>query len=97
MNTWPFDQTPLTAAITTRQVIERKKDIRVVLHHSDDHSWAFLRGTTDQGKDGRVIAMKEALEIDESIAAVADLPPGWKAWRESRTAEWHRAQNEESG
>lgn len=97
MNTWPFDQSPLTAAITTRQVIEEKKAICVVLHYSDDHSWAFLCGTTDEEKDGRVIAMKEALKIDDSIVAVADLPPGWKAWRENRNAQWHRAQNEERG
>lgn len=95
MNAWPFDQSPITAAITTRQVIEGKKDICVVLHYSDDHSWAFLCGTTDEEKDGRVIAMKEALKIDETIIAIADLPSGWKAWRENRSSSWHRAPNEE--
>jgi hypothetical protein len=96
MSPWPFDQTPNTAAITTRQVIEEKKDICVVLHYLDDHSWAFLCGTTNEEKDGRVIAMKEAVRIDESVIGVADLPPGWKAWRQNRTIPWQRAQNERS-
>ena len=97
MSVWPFDQTPNTAAITTRQVLEEKKEIHVVLHYSDDHSWAFLCGTSDDEKDGRVIAMSEAVAIDDTVAAVADLPPGWKAWREQRGAAWLRAANHERG
>jgi hypothetical protein len=97
MSAWPFDQSPKTAAVTTRQVLEEKKEVRIVVHYSDDHSWAFLCGTSEDEKDGRVIAMGEALAIDDSISAVADLPPGWKAWRTGRGAPWQKAKNEERG
>ncbi len=90
---WPFDQSPHTAAITTRQVLEENAEIRAVVHYSDDHSWAFLCGTTDDQADGRVTTMAEAVGIDDSVRAVADLPPGWKAWRDRRGAEWQRAEN----
>ena len=97
MIAWPFDQTPKTAAITTRGVIAREEPIRIVLHYSDDHSWAFLCGTTDDEKDGRVIAMSEAVAIDSSVLEVADLPLGWKAWREEVGAPWQRFDNHEKG
>jgi hypothetical protein len=88
---WPFDQSPDTAALTTRHVIEDGSPILCIVHYTDDHSWLFGCGTTSDTKDGRVISMREALRIDPSIAQIADLPPGWKAWRESATGEWHRS------
>lgn len=94
---WPFDQAPNAAAITTRQVLEGNEEIHVVLHYSDDHSWAFLCGTTDQQEDGRVITMREALALDETVQTISDLPPGWKAWRAKRGEPWHREENFERG
>ena len=47
---WPFDQAESTAAITTVRVLEGHP-ILVVQHFSDDHSWAFLCGTTKDTKD----------------------------------------------
>ena len=87
---WPLDQAPDVAAITTRQVIEQKLPILCVSHYSDDHSWAFVCGTTDVTEDGRVIAMSEALEIDPTLRALADLPPGWTARRERVGSKWER-------
>ena len=73
--TWPFDQAPNTAAITTRQVLDGEKEIRAVVHYSDDHSWAFLCGTTNDKEDGRVITMSDALTLDDTLRTIADLPP----------------------
>jgi hypothetical protein len=49
-----------------------------------------LCGTTDVTEDGRVIAMSEALEIDPTLRALADLPPGWTARRERVGSKWER-------
>ena len=88
---WPFDQAPNVAAITTRQVLDQGLPILRVTHYEDDHSWAFVCGTTDDyEKDGRVIRMAEALRLDESLREVADLPPGWHAWREDKDSGWSR-------
>lgn len=88
---WPFDQARNVAAITTRQVIELDYPILLVTHYEDDDSWAFLCGTTeDYTKDGRVIGMAEALGRDQTLRSVADLPPGWSAWREDKDSEWNR-------
>lgn len=91
---WPFDQAPNVAALTTRQVIELNFPICQVTHYVDDHSWAFLCGTTTEEDDYRVIHMGHVWTLDKSLREVADLPPGWSAWRESTSAPWERYQEE---
>ena len=86
---WPFDQAPDVGAITSKQVIEFGYPILFVTHYEDDHSWSFLCATTDNyPEDGRVICMGEALNLDRTLVAVADLPPGWSARRENKDSEW---------
>jgi hypothetical protein len=86
---WAFDQGPDVAAITTQQVLDGLPVLNVV-HYDDDDSWAFTCGTTDDPDDGRVIAMEEAVNRDPTLISIADLPSGWRAWRESVGAVWHR-------
>jgi hypothetical protein len=93
MNNWPFDQGPQVAAITTRQVLENGLPILRVIHYSDDHGWAFVCGTTDDSDDGRVIAMAEALQLDPTLRVIADLQPGFTAWRDHVGGIWSRAHN----
>ena len=90
---WPFDQGPNVAAITTVKVLEGHAPILVVVHYEDDESWAFLCGTTDNEDDARVVAMRTALGWDTTLRDIADLPPGWKAWRAAVGGEWQRARN----
>ena len=90
---WPFDQEPNVASITTRQVIELGFPVLTVVHYSDDHSWAFMCGTTDDTDDGRVICMKTAFDIGATLATIADLPPGWIADRQAVGGEWVRQPN----
>ena len=90
---WPFDQNENVAAITTRGVLELGMPILTIIHYSDDHSWAFLCGTMDDDSDGRVISMREALEMDPAIREMSDLEPGWIAWRPAAGCKWEREQN----
>jgi hypothetical protein len=39
--------------------------------------------------------MGEALEFDPTLRTIADLPPGWTAWREAVGSAWHREKDEE--
>lgn len=92
---WPFDQEPNVAALTTRQVLDEGLPVLLVTHYADDHSWAFVCGTTDDyERDGRLICMAEVLKVDESLKEIADLPPGWCAWREDEHAEWNQYEEE---
>ena len=88
---WPFDQAPNVAAITTVNVLEHGAPILRVAHYADDDSWAFLCGLTSDEADARVVAMRTALGINPTLREIADLPPGWTAWREHIKAIWQRA------
>ncbi len=94
-NEWPFDQAPNVAAITTRQVIEDGLPILTVVHYSDDHSWAFLCGTSNATEDGRVIGMGTAMKLDPTLASIADLPPGYSASRSAVGQAWTRQQDKD--
>src|SRR6185369_10942176 len=90
-DTWPFDQAPNVGALTTRQVLERNFPILTVIHYSDDDSWAFVCGTTEDYKnDGRLICMADVLRRDPSLRTIADLPSGWCAERDDVNSEWVR-------
>lgn len=93
MTAWPFDQAPNVGAITTRQVIREGFPVLSVVHYSDDHSWAFTCGTSDDVADGRVICMGEALKIDPTLSSIADLPPGWHARRRAVGQPWTKQPN----
>jgi hypothetical protein len=88
---WPFDQARNVAATTTRQVLDGKPILHVV-HYGDDNSWAFTCGTTNEEADGRVISMEHAVNLDSTIREVADLLPGWRAWRSTTGDKWQREQ-----
>lgn len=91
---WPFDQAENVATITTKQVLEDDLPILVVVHYDDDHSWAFVCGTTNESEDLKLVTMKQIVARDASLLSIADLPPGWQAVRESRDSEWVRSKIE---
>ena len=62
----------------------------LVVHYSEDDSWAFLDGGPFDAARGRLISMGEAFEKDPSLSEVADLPPGWVAKRSEVGAGWNR-------
>ena len=88
---WPFDQGPNVSAFTTRQVVELKLPVLHVTHHSDDDSWSFLCGTTEDYKaDAKIVCMAHLLQMDDTLRAIADLPPGWSAVRKNIHSDWDR-------
>ena len=87
---WPFDQDPATATLTTKQVVEDGFPILQVVHYSDDHSWGFTCGTSNEVDDGRIVCMSHLVELDPTIISIADLEPGWVAYREAVGERWER-------
>ncbi len=90
---WPFSDPTDVAAFSTRPVIEDGFPILLVTH-DDDGYWQVLCGTTNRTEDARVVGLGEMFERDRSIGELADLPQGWRAWRESVSASWKRERME---
>ena len=86
---WPFDQPPNAAAITLRAVLDGAP-ILLVSHDADDDGWQFLDGSAVDIDNAALISMAEAVALDPSIREVADLRPGWTAWRSAPGAPWQR-------
>ena len=87
---WPFRDPPNVATFTTVNVLEHGHPILLVCHDADDGVWQFFCGKTNDPAEGRVIGLDCALAMDPSLAELADLPLGWRAWRERRGDPWVR-------
>jgi hypothetical protein len=91
---WPFSEPPNVAVFTTKRVVFKKSWIANVSHDSDDGSWQFQDEQSVQltPEDASVVSLQEILDLDPSVALLADLPLGWRAWRSSKEAAWQRAE-----
>ena len=87
---WPFDDPENVTAITTVHVLERRLPILLVTHDEDDGTWQVLCGTTNEPADGRIVCLGCMYQLDPTIRDVADLPRGWRAWRDTISSPWQR-------
>ncbi len=92
---WKFDQEPKVGAVTTRQVLDDSSPILLVIHYGDDCSWAFLCDTTEDETDSRMVTMEQMVKLDPTLEDIADLPPGWIAYRDFVGDEWDKFEEDE--
>jgi hypothetical protein len=93
MQAWPFDQPRNCAVITVRQIAFENEPILHVSHDLDDHGWQFLTLAHARPEDAIILSLAEIVAMDSSLYQLADLPPGWHAWRQSARHPWHREPN----
>jgi hypothetical protein len=87
---WVFADPRNLAVITVAQVLRLGMPVLYVTHDADDGGWQFLTGEAVEAADSMVVALEEMIGHDPSLAALADLPIGWCAWREGKEADWLR-------
>jgi hypothetical protein len=87
---WPFADDECAEALTTIRVLDDEAPILLVSHDGDDGMWQVLCGTTNEPEDGRLTCLGCLLELDPTLAELADLPRGWEAFREDVGAPWQR-------
>ena len=91
MSNWLFADPPNVAAITTREVLSGTERICYVTHDSDDGAWQFHGDNTSTSEDdAAVVALRTIVDLDPSIAELADLPLGWCARRVANGSAWER-------
>ena len=91
-NDWPFPDSPNTAVIANKKIIHGHAWISFVTHDEDDGAWQFHCHHEGEltNEDASVVSLANMLTIDSTVAALADLPVGWHAWRTSKDAAWER-------
>jgi hypothetical protein len=68
-----------------------------VTHDEDDHGWQFLGAGDAHESDATVVGLGEIVKRDPSLLEVADIAPGWHAWRQSKSSPWQRARRAAAG
>ena len=91
---WEFQDSPNVAVITSRVVVFGGDWIAHVSHDASDGGWQFHSAKTLNENDAAIVSLREIAELDPSITELADLPLGWRAWRDSRTSPWQRRESE---
>jgi hypothetical protein len=79
--------------IVLRQIVHGGSPILYVCHDIEDHGWQFLGWDDFDEEDAMVVSLASMLERDPSIREVADLPPGWHAFRRTPEEPWTREPN----
>ena len=93
MENWPFDQPRNCAVFTLRQIVFDGEPILSVSHDEDDHGWQFLGLDDAVEADAAVVSLSEIIGLDPTVLEVADLPPGFRAWRRAVGDQWVRIRN----
>jgi len=96
---WPFSVPENTTAFALQDILEKKAPILLVFHDAEG-DWQFLDGREDPDAYGAVVGcLRHFYDLDPSIGELADLPPGWQAWREAPDQPWQREEtpDEEEG
>jgi len=86
---WPFDDPKNCATFTTRRIMEIGWPVLLVTHDGDGY-WQFHDGGDVQSADAMIVALHEIVSRDPTLCEVADLPPGWRAFRDSPGGPWRR-------
>jgi hypothetical protein len=76
--------------ITLRSIVFGGAPVLSVSHDADDHGWQFLGLADADVADAAVVSLANMVDHDPSLLDVADLPPGWRAWRASASDPWRR-------
>ena len=94
MDDWPFENTPNTAVITTRQVLDGASILHVT-HDAEDGSWQFHAGGPVTEADAKIVGLGWICSKDPTLLELADLPEGWQANRDRVGAPWRREEQPE--
>ncbi len=90
---WVFEDAKNTAVFTLGTIIQGEDWIAQVWHDADDGAWQFLAAGCGMfaESEAAVVSLENVTRLDPTVIALADLPLGWRAWRDAPTAPWQRS------
>ncbi len=91
MSAWPFHEPPDCPVLAHHRLFSEDDWIAYVVR-APDGGWCFHCAELEWTAQDLVrVPFGRMFEFDESLRALADLPPGWHAWRGTRIDSWKRA------
>ena len=89
---WPYKVSRTLPVVTTKNVLNSGKPVLFVFHDAKDDSWQFLDAQVPGVADLTTATLEEVVKRDDSVHSVlADLKPGWAAFRKDKTEAWTSA------
>jgi Domain of unknown function (DUF4262) len=87
---WKFRDQPHTRIYTTKRVMKGEDLITRVFHDAEDGAWQFHGPPESKKEDIAIVCFHHIIDKDATINQLADLQPGWCAWREDASSPWIR-------
>ena len=87
---WPFDSPPNVACLTVRSIVDGVKPILMASRDANDGAWQLLTGDAFDAAEEMLVSLASMVDRDPTLLQLADVLPGWMAWREHRGAPWSR-------
>ena len=88
------DRKRIFGASTCSHVLDDDRSIHLVSKELDGEVLAVCGGEDDTAESTRDIPLDKLIDLDGSLMALADLPDGWAAMRESADDPWVRSKSE---
>lgn len=86
---YKFDAPENTACFVCDHVMHRQRPILFVTHEKEDGYWQFLCGQMDHTDANiKIISLRQATDIDQSINDLYEMPLGIGAERKSVQDKW---------
>jgi hypothetical protein len=88
------DRKRVFGAQTCSHVLEEDQPVLLVSRELDGEVLAVCGGENDSAATARVLPLNQLLDLDPTLALLADMPDGWVALRESPDHDWVRSKSE---
>lgn len=87
---WPFRDEPVNrVTFASAGFIRDGEPVRVV-YHDHDGDWQVLHADIADDEECLIVCLGCAWQREPAIGELADLPPGWRAWRSGGGTAWQR-------
>ena len=60
-------------------------------HDADEDSWQFVSNIEYTMKETQIVSLEEITKIDSTVIDIAEIKPGYHAWRSAVGSKWHVA------
>jgi len=88
------DRRQIFGAQTCSHVLEEEQPILLVSKEPDGNVLALCGAENDSSATARNVPLERLLDLDPTLALLADMPDGWVALRESPDHDWVRSKAE---